>query len=278
MGGADSKEPQKPQKPKAPTLQAASASLGARIEDLEQNIAKAEEEAKRWISQQGANPAAKQRAMRALKRKKMHEQHRDQLLGTQFNVEGLAFQQQQADITLTAVGAMQQAAAKLRQQSAAVGAEQVERLRDELQDMAADMQDVQAALAQPSAGADDKAEALFTFNRDVLGRGVLGLKEAWRVHRGRARDDEALYYCVCSAWGWEHHFYRSQADYDAGAEPVARLHQAAGTGVLCEETRIWQPAVFELEVNPGEDAALLLAMATALDVAHERSQPSATVI
>lgn len=46
------------------------------------------------------------RAAQAMKRKKMYEQQRDQLIGTQFNIENLAFQQEQAEITCTAVEAM----------------------------------------------------------------------------------------------------------------------------------------------------------------------------
>jgi len=127
-------------------------------------------------------------------------------------------------------------------------------------------------------GCDDSADALFTVNRDVIGRGPLGLREQWRVFRGRARDDEVVYYLVCAAWGWDYHFYKSQADYDAEGEPVAQLTQAAGTGVRLGETGVWVPAEFDLSVGPGEDAGLLLAVATILDVAHERSQPPNPVV
>jgi hypothetical protein len=44
---------------------------------------------------QGTNATAKARAMQALKRKKMLEQQRDQLVNTHFNVENMRIQQDQ---------------------------------------------------------------------------------------------------------------------------------------------------------------------------------------
>jgi len=137
------------------SLQQASAQLGARLEELDMKVSQADEEAKQWVAKQATYPAAKSRAMQALKKKKLYEQQRDQLMGTQFNVETLAFQQSQASVALTAVSAMQEAAATLKKQTDSIGVNEVENLRDNLEYLQTDMQDIQAALSTPVAGIDD---------------------------------------------------------------------------------------------------------------------------
>merc|ERR1719203_642244 len=100
--------------------------------------------------------------MQELKRKKMFEQQRDQLINQQFNVENLAMQQEQADITLTAVQAMQAGKEKLK--ATGVTAESVEQLTDELQEQKQQMDEVNEALAAMNMGIgagieDDDLEA-----------------------------------------------------------------------------------------------------------------------
>merc|ERR1712232_144055 len=101
--------------------------------------------------------------MQALKRKKQYEEQRDQLVATQFNVENLAFQQEQAEITTTTVQAMQQATADLKAQQGKIDASTVERVMDDMQDMADDLKEVQEMLTRPqgSADADEDLEAEF---------------------------------------------------------------------------------------------------------------------
>eukprot|EP00929_Paragymnodinium_shiwhaense_P110122 TRINITY_DN7684_c0_g1_i2.p1 TRINITY_DN7684_c0_g1~~TRINITY_DN7684_c0_g1_i2.p1 ORF type:complete len:221 (+),score=95.01 TRINITY_DN7684_c0_g1_i2:84-746(+) len=160
MGGKNAKE--EPPKQAAPSLQEASMKIDSRIQDLEAKISKAEEEAKTWIVKKD-NPSAKARAMQALKRKKQYEEQRDKLVGTQFNVENLAFQQEQADVTMTAVAAMQQATAQLNQQKVDVA--QVDQLVDDMEELNAQAKEIQEALSRPmgtmDASADDDLEAEF---------------------------------------------------------------------------------------------------------------------
>eukprot|EP00931_Biecheleriopsis_adriatica_P010718 TRINITY_DN111789_c0_g1_i1.p1 TRINITY_DN111789_c0_g1~~TRINITY_DN111789_c0_g1_i1.p1 ORF type:complete len:225 (-),score=87.19 TRINITY_DN111789_c0_g1_i1:75-710(-) len=161
MGLGQSRE-ERPKQQAAPTLQDAASNLEQKAAELEQKIAKADEEARQWVAQQATNPTAKARAMQALKRKKLYEQQRDQLVDTQFNMENLAFQQEQAKITATTVEAMKAAKDQLKQQTQGMGVDQVDKLTDEMQELAADMKDVQAALAAPTAlgsEAQDNAEA-----------------------------------------------------------------------------------------------------------------------
>jgi len=158
MGGKESKpEPPKP----SPSLQDAAANLDQKIEELGTKIQKADEEARSWVAKQSVDPTAKARAMQALKRKKLYEQQRDQLVDTQFNVENLAFQQEQAEITAGTVAAMKKATDQLKNDTKRIGVDQVDKLTDDMADIAAEMKDIQAALAAPSAvgtAAEDEAE------------------------------------------------------------------------------------------------------------------------
>lgn len=151
MGGKGST--QAPAAPKAPSLQEASQSLEGKIDDLEAKIANADEEARKWIAKKDQVPTAKARAMQVLKRKKMYEQQRDNLLGTQFNVENMQFQAENSQVTLAAVQAMTAATEHLKNQKVTVA--QVDKLTDDMAELQGDMQDIQAALA---AGASTEHE------------------------------------------------------------------------------------------------------------------------
>merc|ERR1719329_1026867 len=86
----------------APTLSDASTRLNSQVQDIEANISRCDEELRKCLQPGpgGRSAAGKQKAVNALKRKKMYEQQRDQLLGTQFNVDNLAFQTEQAEVTM----------------------------------------------------------------------------------------------------------------------------------------------------------------------------------
>merc|ERR1712217_958486 len=81
-------------------------------------------------------------------------QQRDQLLGTQFNVETLKFQQDQAEITVTAVEAMTAGQQQLKQQTQAINVESVDKLRDDMEDLADDIKQIGEALGGTSLGID----------------------------------------------------------------------------------------------------------------------------
>ncbi|CAK9019674.1 unnamed protein product, partial [Durusdinium trenchii] len=163
MGGRQSKPDEAPAPSSLQELgEDAATNLDQKIEEIGVKIQKAEEEARQWVAQQSTNPTAKARAMQALKRKKLYEQQRDQLVNTQFNVENLAFQQDQAEITAQTVLAMKKATEQLKDQQKRMGVEDVDKLTDDMADIQAEMKDIQAALAAPSAlGAtgEDEAEA-----------------------------------------------------------------------------------------------------------------------
>eukprot|EP00929_Paragymnodinium_shiwhaense_P024865 TRINITY_DN15184_c0_g1_i1.p1 TRINITY_DN15184_c0_g1~~TRINITY_DN15184_c0_g1_i1.p1 ORF type:complete len:225 (-),score=110.85 TRINITY_DN15184_c0_g1_i1:525-1199(-) len=153
--GSSKKE--EPKAAPAPTLSEASAKIDAKVQGLEAQIAKCDTEIKALVAQSSSNPTAKQRALQAMKRKKMYEQQRDQLLGTQFNVEQLAFQQEQAEVTVMAVEAMKAGTQQLKKQTEQIGVDAVDDLTAQMDDLSAEMQEVQEALAAMggSTGVDE---------------------------------------------------------------------------------------------------------------------------
>eukprot|EP00438_Fugacium_kawagutii_P029137 Skav202631 [mRNA] locus=scaffold1259:8558:25246:+ [translate_table: standard] len=99
-------------------------------------------------SYQSTNPTAKARALQAMKKKKMYEQQRDQLLGTQFNVENLAFQQEQAEITAMTVKAMADGHKTLKDKTNQVDIGSVDKLMDDMAELQDEMNAMNEALAQ----------------------------------------------------------------------------------------------------------------------------------
>merc|ERR1719437_360825 len=106
--------------------------MDARVQDLDKKIERCNEDMRRYMAG-GRAGAQKQLAMQCMKRKKMYEQQRDQILGTQFNVDCLAGAQEQADLTAMTVEAMQAGHQDLKQRYAKMGgAADIERLMDSM--------------------------------------------------------------------------------------------------------------------------------------------------
>uniref|UniRef100_A0A7S4S2V0 Uncharacterized protein n=1 Tax=Alexandrium monilatum TaxID=311494 RepID=A0A7S4S2V0_9DINO len=148
---------EQPKKETNPDLHVAVRRVDSQIMSLEQRIAEAEQEMRHLVAQGPGNAAAKQRALQAVKRKKMYEQQRDQLLGTQFNLETLAFQHDQAEITLATVNAMKNGHEQLKQQTEGLDAGRVDELRADMEDLAEDMKAINEVLSA-SAGVDGGEE------------------------------------------------------------------------------------------------------------------------
>ncbi|CAE7371146.1 chmp5 [Symbiodinium natans] len=143
----------------APSLQEASSRIDEQVSNLEAKILKTDEEIKGFVAQGSSNPTAKSKALQAMKKKKMYEQQRDQLLSTQFNVENLAFQQEQAEITAMAVEAMQKGHTQLKDQTKQMDIAAVDKLTDDMADLQDEMKAINEALAQgsmvPDGATDD---------------------------------------------------------------------------------------------------------------------------
>eukprot|EP00434_Breviolum_minutum_P005404 symbB.v1.2.004764.t1/scaffold274.1/size244435/5 len=141
---------EEPAPKEAPSLTEASSRIEEQVANLEGKIQKTDEEIRSLVAQGSANPTAKARALQAMKKKKMYEQQRDQLLGTQFNVENLAFQQEQAEITAMAVKAMADGHKTLQDKTKEINIGSVDQLMDDMADLQDEMKAMNEALAQGS--------------------------------------------------------------------------------------------------------------------------------
>mmetsp|Transcript_41563 Transcript_41563/g.82241 ORF Transcript_41563/g.82241 Transcript_41563/m.82241 type:complete len:271 (+) Transcript_41563:74-886(+) len=143
------------------TAKAAYEEVDTRVHDLECWIRKADKDAKMWVQKSRTDPLARQRALQCVKQKKQYEQYRDNLLGTQFNMETMHAQTEQAKLSLMVVGAMQDGYQDLRQVHQRMGsAEEVEQLQDDLRDLTGEMGHLQEALGRSQNDeADEEVEA-----------------------------------------------------------------------------------------------------------------------
>merc|ERR1712032_640434 len=111
----------------------------------------------------------KQLALQTMKRKKMYEQQRDTLLGTQFNVDCLAGAQEQAEMTVTAVEAMRAGQQDLKQRYADLGGVgDIEKLMDNMADLQDEISDINEAISTSYAVPDGFDEAAFEEEFSVL--------------------------------------------------------------------------------------------------------------
>merc|ERR1719456_414514 len=111
--------------------------------------------------QQGRSQQARSMAMQVMKRKKMYEQQRDQMMGTQFNVDSLAFAQESAEVTAMSVDAMRAGHQELKTAYAKMDIGDIERLMDDMADLADESKEIQDAIATSFAVPDGFDEAEF---------------------------------------------------------------------------------------------------------------------
>lgn len=140
------------------SLNKTSEEINCQVEAIEAKIRKADESIRHFVALGAADPAAKQRALQAMKRKKVLEGQRQQLIGAQFNVDSIADQQEQADTTLRAVDAIRAGRDKLKKDQERMSVQQVDALLDETEDLADEMRAINESLAQGSGLADGALE------------------------------------------------------------------------------------------------------------------------
>lgn len=145
----------------APSLQDTSTRIDTRVTELDKKIAKCDEDLRRYA---GASKSGQQKqlALQCLKRKKMYEQQRDQILGTQFNVDSLAGAQEQAEINVMTVEAMKGGYQELKERYTQIGGVMdIERLMDDMADLNDDIADINEAISASYAVPDGFDEASF---------------------------------------------------------------------------------------------------------------------
>jgi len=130
------------------------------VENIERKISKADQTIRHYVEKSANDPVAKQRALQAMKRKKMLEQQRSDLIGAQFNVDSLSDQQEQAKFTLRAVDAMRVGRDRLKADQAKMDVRKVEEMLDQTEEMADDMRMISESLARGSDQASLECELL----------------------------------------------------------------------------------------------------------------------
>jgi len=115
-------------------------------------------------------------------------------------------------------------------------------------------------------------EILFTINKDIVGAGFLGIRDEWRIYRGRQRDDEQIYHVVGGYLEYEHEFFHSKEEYQNNVAPCATARQQT-IQLTALQGRV--PDSFGVTVREGEDTALLLATTVIIDLVHETEAANA---
>ena len=103
--------------------------------------------------------AVKARALNVLKRKKMYEAQRDQMMNTQFNVDQANFATENLKITAITVDAMKAGTAQMKAEYAKLNIDQIEQVADEMEDMLYDQQEINEVLGRSYAVPDGFDEA-----------------------------------------------------------------------------------------------------------------------
>lgn len=150
-----SKAPKEPGPP-PPSLSEASESIDKRVALIDEKIRQCDQELIKFKTQMtGPNAAAvKNRALTVLKRKKMYEGQRDQLLNTQFNVDQANFATENLRITAITVDAMKAGAAQMKQEYAKMNIDSIEKVAEEMEDLLYDQQDINEILGRSYAVPD----------------------------------------------------------------------------------------------------------------------------
>jgi len=92
---------------------------------------------------------------------------------------------------------------------------------------------------------------LYTIRKDIIGTGWMLSKKEWEIFRGEDRDDDKkVYYCVESSEGPA--CYHSKDQHDHGVKESATKYKGRS-----------------LEVDSGEDTALLFALTVIIDIANK---------
>jgi len=109
-------------------------------------------------------------------------------------------------------------------------------------------------------------QILFTINKDFFGAGFLGIRDEWRIYRGRERDADPIYYIVADYAAHSHQFFHNSDEYQNSMPPCAqsRFYTRGGT-----YTQGFASDSIGARVGPGEDTALILSTTIVIDMLNE---------
>lgn len=109
-------------------------------------------------------------------------------------------------------------------------------------------------------------EVFFTVQQDLVGDGAVGGGEEWHIYRGHVSDDDKVYYCRARGEGYRYECFHSKRHVNR--PPVAEFYERENIATNMQE--MWRDT-YEVVVHENEDAALLLAIATVLDMTKDWS-------
>ena len=162
--------------PPPPSLDETSANLGTRGEQMDAKIASLEKELKGYKDKikMSKSPAAKQalqkRALEVLKRKRMYEGQRDQLMGQQFNIDSVGFSIESAKANISTVASLKAANKELKQHlKQDLNIDDVDDLADDMAELMEDFNEINEALGRNFATPEDIDEADLDAELDMLG-------------------------------------------------------------------------------------------------------------
>jgi len=118
-------------------------------------------------------------------------------------------------------------------------------------------------------------KVLYTINKDWFGRGLLWMKEEWRIYRGRKRHQDPIYYAIGSYFEAEYNIWHNQQEKAAGQQPLGQLVQqmngAWATQQFSDASQLngFLNNNFKLMISGHEDAGLLTTLAAVIDMVHD---------
>jgi hypothetical protein len=126
--------------------------LRKRVEECDKELAQLKTQI--LNSRGNSQTLAKQKAMAVMKRRKMYSNQLEMLLGQQFNVEQVAFNQASVQDTINTVSAMKQAYTVQKAQMKQIKIGDVDKLMDDLHEQYLDMEEVNEIMSR-NYGVDD---------------------------------------------------------------------------------------------------------------------------
>jgi len=167
----------KKEKPPPPSLDDVSSGMSTRGDTIDEKIRKLDAELlkhKEAIKKTRPGPAqeaAKQRALRVLRQRKLYEGQRDQLYQQQFNIDQVAFTTQNMKDTTETVQAMQAASKELKTQfkkNKELDIDYIEKMQDDMADLMDMSNEIQEALGRSYDVPDDLDEEELLGELDAL--------------------------------------------------------------------------------------------------------------
>lgn len=190
----------KKDKAPAPTLTDASATLDTRggvidekLKRLDTELLKHRDAMKKMRPGPGLE-AAKQRALRVLKQKKLYESQRDQLYSQQFNLDQVSFTTQNMQDTANQVVAMKAANKQLKVafKSKDLDVNRIEAMQDEMSDLMEQSNEIQDVLGRNYSVPDDLDEEDLLGELDALEADMAAEAESGEIPSYLMEDDVGL--------------------------------------------------------------------------------------